>query len=147
MAGTAAAVDYFAWIGETMAGGEGNRRQKVCAGMVAIAGYEQTLSQHLVRGLQSIPGITIHGITADEAMSRRGPTVAFTHERHSPDDIARELAAANIFAWSGHNYAVEVARALGVLESGGVVRIGPVHYNSASEIDVTLEVLQKIIEA
>jgi cysteine desulfurase family protein (TIGR01976 family) len=146
MAGTAAAVDYFAWIGETMAGGEGDRRQKVCAGMAAIAGYEQTLSQHLVRGLQSIPGITIHGITADEAMSRRGPTVAFTHERHSPDDIARELAAANIFAWSGHNYAVEVAKSLGIYESGGAVRVGPVHYNTSGEIDRLFEVLSSILD-
>jgi selenocysteine lyase/cysteine desulfurase len=76
MAGTAAAVDYFAWVGETMAGGEGDRRQKVRAGMAAIAEYEQGLSQYLVQGLQSVPGITIHGITANEAMSRRGPTVA-----------------------------------------------------------------------
>lgn len=114
--------------------------------MAAIAGYEQTLSQHLVRGLQSIPGITIYGITADEAMSRRGPTVAFTHERHSPDDIARELAAANIFAWSGHNYAVEVAKSLGIYESGGAVRVGPVHYNTTGEIDRLFEVLSSILD-
>ena len=135
MAGTAAAVDYFAWLGETMAGGKGDRRQKVRAGMVAIAEYEQRLAQHLVQGLQSIPGITIHGITADEAMSRRGPTVAFTHERHAPEDIARALASENIFAWSGHNYAVEVAKSLGIYDSGGAVRVGPVHYNTIGEID------------
>ena len=135
MAGTAAAVDYFAWLGETMAGGEGDRRQKVRAGMAAIAEYEQELARHLVRGLQSIPGVTIHGITADEAMSRRGPTVAFTHERHAPKDIARSLASENIFAWSGHNYAVEVAKSLGIYESGGAVRVGPVHYNTIGEID------------
>jgi cysteine desulfurase family protein (TIGR01976 family) len=146
MAGTAAAVDYFAWIGETMAGGAGDRRQRVCAGMTAIAEYEQTLSRHLVQGLQSIPGITIHGITSAEAMSRRGPTVAFTHERHAPDDIARSLAAENIFAWSGHNYAVEVARSLGIYESGGAVRVGPVHYNTISEIDRLLDVLQSILD-
>jgi selenocysteine lyase/cysteine desulfurase len=146
MAGTAAAVEYFAWIGETMAGGAGDRRQRVCAGMTAIAEYEQTLSRHLVQGLQSIPGITIHGITSAEAMSRRGPTVAFTHERHAPDDIARSLAAQNIFAWSGHNYAVEVARSLGIYESGGAVRVGPVHYNTISEIDRLLDVLQSILD-
>jgi cysteine desulfurase family protein (TIGR01976 family) len=146
MAGTAAAVDYFAWIGETMAGGAGDRRQRVCAGMTAIAEYEQTLSRHLVQGLQSIPGITIHGITSAEAMSRRGPTVAFTHERHAPDDIARSLAVENIFAWSGHNYAVEVARSLGIYESGGAVRVGPVHYNTISEIDRLLDVLQSILD-
>jgi cysteine desulfurase family protein (TIGR01976 family) len=146
MAGTAAAVDYFAWVGETMAGGEGDRRQKVRAGMAAIARYEQALSQQLVRGLQSMPGITIHGITADEAMSRRGPTVAFTHESHTPDDIVRGLAAENVFAWSGHNYAVEVAKALGIYESGGAVRVGPVHYNTMGEIDRFLQALGSVLD-
>ncbi len=144
MAGTAAAVEYFAWIGETMAGGQGDRRQKVRAGMTAIAAYEQTLAKYLVRGLQSLPGVTVNGITAADAMPRRGPTVAFTHERHAPDDIARALAAANIFAWSGHNYAVEVAKSLGIYESGGAVRVGPVHYNTIAELDRLFEALQTI---
>jgi cysteine desulfurase family protein (TIGR01976 family) len=145
MAGTAAAVDYFAWVGETMAGGEGDRRQRVRAGMTAIAEYEQTLAQYLVRGLQSLPGITIHGITSAGAMSRRGPTVAFTHERHAPDDIARALAAENVFAWSGHNYAVEVAKSLGIYESGGAVRVGPVHYNTIDEVDRLFEALDSVL--
>ena len=145
MAGTAAAVDYFAWVGETMAGGSGDRRQKVRAGMAAIADYEQMLARYLVEGLQSLPGITIHGITADEAMPRRGPTVAFTHERQAPDDIARALAAANIFAWSGHNYAVEVVKSLGIYESGGAVRVGPVHYNTVAELDRLFDVLGSVL--
>jgi len=146
MAGTAAAVDYFAWVGETMAGGRGDRRQKVCAGLAAIADYEQGLAKYLVAGLQSLPGVTVQGITADDALSRRGPTVAFTHERQQPDDIARGLAERNIFAWSGHNYAVEVAKSLGIYESGGAVRVGPVHYNTFAELDRLLEALDAILD-
>jgi cysteine desulfurase family protein (TIGR01976 family) len=134
-AGTAAAVDYLAWVGETMGGGQGSRRQTLSAGMAAIAEYEQALAGHLVEGLLSLPGITIQGITAAEAMPRRGPTVAFTHERYAPDRIVKTLSAHNIFAWSGHNYAVEVAKSLGIYESGGAVRVGPVHYNTIGEID------------
>jgi cysteine desulfurase family protein (TIGR01976 family) len=145
MAGTAAAVDYFAWVGETMAGGEGDRRRKVRAGLAAIADYEQRLAKYLVQGLQSLAGVTVHGITAADAMPRRGPTVAFTHERHEPDQIARALAEANIFAWSGHNYAVEVAKSLGIYESGGAVRVGPVHYNTLAELDRLVEVLDGIL--
>jgi selenocysteine lyase/cysteine desulfurase len=103
------------------------------------------LAQHVVQGLQSLPGITIHGITSAEAMSRRGPTVAFTHDRHAPDDIARKLAAENIFAWSGHNYAVEVAKSLDIYDSGGAVRVGPVHYNTNAEIDRLVDVLGSIL--
>ena len=146
MAGTAAAVEYFAWDGETMAGGGGSRREKLCAGMSAIAEYEQGLSAYLVDGLQSLPGVTVHGITSADAMSRRGPTVAFTHERLAPDDIARALAAANIFAWSGHNYAVEVAKSLDLYETGGVVRVGPVHYNTTGELDRLFEALAAIFD-
>jgi cysteine desulfurase family protein (TIGR01976 family) len=141
MAGTAAAVEYFAWVGESMAGGVGSRRDRLCAGMSAIAEYEQGLSAHLVDGLQSLPGVTIHGITNADALSRRGPTIAFTHDRFAPDEIARALAAANIFAWSGHNYAVEVAKSLGLYEAGGVVRVGPVHYNTTAELDRLFEAL------
>ena len=141
MAGTAAAVEYLAWVGETMAGGQGGRRQKLSAGMAAIAEYEQTLAGYLVEGLLSLAGVTIHGITAAEAMPRRGPTVAFTHERHAPDRIVKALAAQNIFAWSGHNYAVEVVKSLDLYESGGVVRVGPVHYNTVAELDRLLEIL------
>lgn len=145
MAGTAAAVEYFAWVGETMAGGTGSRREKLCAGMSAIAEYEQRLSAYLVDGLQSLRGVTIHGITSADAMSRRGPTVAFTHERRAPDDVARALAAANIFAWSGHNYAVEVVKSLGMYETGGVVRVGPVHYNTIAELDRLFAALATIL--
>jgi len=99
-----------------------------------------------VKGLQSRPGITIHGITADEAMSRRGPTVAFTHARQAPDHIARALAERNIFAWSGHNYAVEVVKSLDLYESGGVVRVGPVHYNTLAELDHMFEALDAILD-
>ena len=53
----------------------------------------------------------------------------------------KALAAQNIFAWSGHNYAVEVVKSLDLYESGGVVRVGPVHYNTIDELDRLLEVL------
>jgi selenocysteine lyase/cysteine desulfurase len=37
--------------------------------------------------------------------------------------------------WAGHYYAVEVMKRLGVLETGGLVRIGFVHYNTRAELD------------
>ena len=71
--------------------------------------------------------------------------MSFTHSRHRPDAIAEALAERNIFVWSGHNYGVEPAKALGLLSSGGVVRIGAVHYNTADEIDETLTALEDIL--
>jgi cysteine desulfurase family protein (TIGR01976 family) len=148
MAGTGAAVDYFAWIGETMSA-TGNaadgRRHCVTAGLDLLFDYEQTLAERLVGGLQEIRGVTVQGISDPEAMHRRVPTVAFTHDRIAPAAIARSLAERNIFVWSGHNYAVEVASSLGILDAGGAVRIGAVHYNTPDEIDSVLNALADIL--
>ena len=62
------------------------------------------------------------------------PTVAIRHATRSTHDIAEALAAQGIFLWSGHNYALEVVRQLGLPEEEGVVRIGMAHYNTEKEI-------------
>lgn len=153
MAGTAAAVDYLAGIGETMAGDylAGNeaypagRRRFVHAAMDCLFDYEATLARPLLDGLGALPGITVHGVTAADALARRVPTVAFTARGMSPDAIAKQLAERNIFVWSGHNFALEAARALRIYESGGAVRVGPVHYNTVHEVERLLDALEDIL--
>jgi selenocysteine lyase/cysteine desulfurase len=56
------------------------------------------------------------------------------------------LSREGIQVWSGHNYALEIYRKLGMLETGGV-RIGPVHYNTADEIDRTLARLEQLLRS
>jgi cysteine desulfurase family protein (TIGR01976 family) len=143
-AGIKAAVDYFEWIGTTMAGESGGR-DALRAAMELLFDYEKSLATHLIEGLTAIDGITIQGISAPDAMDRRVPTVAFTHARVAPDHISEALAGRNIFVWSGHNYAVEAAKTLGIYASGGAVRVGPVHYNSIGELDELLAVLPEIL--
>ena len=145
-AGIKAAVDYFEWIGTSMAKAEGGRAALVAA-MELLFDYEKSLTEHLVEGLQGLDGVKVLGITAADAMDRRVPTVAFTHSSHAPAHIAESLGRQNIFVWSGHNYAVEVARTLGIYESGGAVRVGPVHYNSLDEVDELLAELRQILAA
>lgn len=152
MAGTIAAVDYFAWIGETMADDfcdryahfEG-RRKYVHAALDCLFDYEKSITKRLIGGLRELPGMRIHGITAEQALDRRVPTVSFTIDGFSPDAIAKTLAAQNIFVWSGHYYAVEVAKALGLYDSGGAVRTGLVHYNTAAEVDRLLDALNHMM--
>lgn len=62
-------------------------------------------------------------------------------DRHSPRSIAERLAKHNIFVWDGHYYAVEVVKGLALADSGGMVRVGPAHYNTIQELDKLLEVL------
>ena len=154
IAGIAATVNYFASIGRSMAQDHAGswsrfsgRRQHVHAAMELLFNYEKSLAIHLIEGLVGIDGVNIQGIAAADAMYRRVPAVSFTHENVPPDVIAEALAKQNIFVWSGHNYAVEVAKMLGIYDSGGVVRIGPVHYNSVAEIDELLLTLAPILSA
>lgn len=150
-AGLSAVIDYFAGVGQTMALGHmerwshfSGRRQAVHAAVDYLLAYEQSVAERLINNLETIDGVTVQGITSPDAMERRVPTVAFTHDRIAPDVIARALADNNIFVWSGHNYAVEVAKTLGIFESGGAVRVGPVHYNTFDEIDDFSAVLASI---
>lgn len=150
MAGTTAAIDYFAWIGaQSNAGakdsGVAQRRQLIVDAFQQLFAYEMTLAVRLIEGLQNLRGVTIRGVTAADALQRRLSTVSFTHDRVAPSAIAEALAKRNIFAWSGHNYALEVAKSLGILESGGAVRIGAVHYNSLAEIEQLLDALDEIL--
>jgi len=152
IAGIAATVEYFSSIGESMAQAHtsnwpqfSGRRQNVHAAMDLLFEYEKSLASQLIEGLTGIDGITVQGISDDDAMDRRVPTVSFTHDKTAPAAIAEALAKQNIFVWSGHNYALEAAKTLGIYESGGAVRIGPVHYNTSAEIDEFLAALPALL--
>lgn len=144
LAGLAATVDYLASVGE-MTGQNGTRRARLAGAYAASDAYETTLTQRLVAGLKALPGITIHGITNPNRFAQRVPTVSFTHERISTHVFAETLAAQDIYIWSGHNYAYELARQLGLKESDGVVRIGMAHYNSLAEVERCLSAVEAIV--
>jgi len=152
MAGTTAAVDYLASIGERFASDYHDQNERYdgrChhahAAMDCLFDYETGLASRLIDGLQQLPGVRVQGITAREAMTRRVPTVSFTVDGIAPASIAESLAEKNIFVWSGHNYAVEAAMALGIYDSGGAIRVGPVHYNTRDEVDAILIALDEIL--
>jgi len=145
MAGVSATIDYFAWVGKEMAAAAADRRSQLVAAMELLFDYEKQLARRLITGLQSLSGVRILGISDPAALDRRVPTISFVHDRHAPAEIAKALAERNIFVWNGHNYALEVARVLGIEATGGAVRIGAVHYNSADEIDTLLNALQDIL--
>ena len=86
--------------------------------MAAIRAYERPLAERLVRGLASIPGVTLYGITDPASFDQRVPTVAFTLEGYTPRQVAEWLGQAGIFVWDGNYYALAVTEQLGVEESG-----------------------------
>jgi selenocysteine lyase/cysteine desulfurase len=62
----------------------------------------------------------------------------------TPDDVGRRLGEQGIAVWPGNYYALEVLRRLGLEASGGAVRAGFVHYNTAREVDQLHEALASL---
>lgn len=144
LAGLAAAVDYLAWLGARTGTG-GTRREQITGAYRAATAYEMPLAQHLIDELLRIPELAVHGITDVGRQSERVPTVSVTHPRHANTALARALAELGINVWSGHNYALEVARALKLDEREGVLRIGLAHYNTIGEVERIISALKALL--
>jgi cysteine desulfurase family protein (TIGR01976 family) len=154
IAGARAAVDYLASVGERYGDVAGNgtagdaatagRRARVVAGMRAIQAWEAGLAERLLRGLCSIPGVRIHGIADPARIAERTPTVAVTIEGTTPRAAAEALGRQGMFTWDGDFYAQALIERLGLSESGGVLRLGLVHYNTPPEVDRLLEGVEAI---
>ena len=144
LAGLEATVEYFRWLGE-ICGYSGSRRELIAGAYTAATDYENRLTIKLIEGLNEIKGLRIHGITDTSRIDDRVPTISFTHAAVSPTEIAKTLAQTSICAWSGHNYAYEVVKQLGLDEEQGVLRLGIAQYNTEAEIDRTLEVLASLL--
>jgi selenocysteine lyase/cysteine desulfurase len=144
LAALRATVEHFEWLGE-QCGCTGDRRARIAAAYDGVRAWEEPLMARLIEGIAAFPGVTMHGITDPQQFGMRVPTVSFTHSSRSCADIARALAERGIFVWSGHNFALEIARSLGLDEEDGVVRIGLAQYNTPEEVEQTLNVLGEIL--
>lgn len=141
MAGCLGAIEYLEQFGTG-----GTRRERIATAWGKLADYEMKLTLKLIQGLRGLKGVTVRGVTSDNAMHRRVPTVSMTVEGHHPDVLAQGLARDNIFTWSGHNYAIEPVGRMGLMETGGVLRIGLAHYNTEVEVSSLLDSLTRILK-
>ena len=133
MAGTLGAIEYLEQFGTG-----GTRAKRVASAWNNLADYEHKITLQLIEGLKTFKGLTIRGITSANAMHRRVPTVSFTLDGHHPEALAKAFAKDNIFVWSGHNYAIEPVGRMGLMDKGGVLRVGLAHYNTEAEVDALL---------
>ncbi len=170
IAGTLAAVEYLAEVGERFGAGEAgaggaagsgarvggssgeagagapagtgsSRRARLVSAMRAIEAYERELSARLLTGVVGIPGLKVHGLADPARVAERTPTFAVTLAGWTPRGLAEALAAAGIYAWEGDFYATTLVEDLGLATSGGVVRLGMVHYTTFDEVDRLLATL------
>jgi cysteine desulfurase family protein (TIGR01976 family) len=146
LAGLVGTFEYLDWLGREFGGAEERapRRAALSAAMRAIRVTERELALRALTGLQSVPGLSLRGIVDPARIDERVPTFAFTLAGHTPHAVAAALGNRGIAVWDGDYYAYELIRALGLAESGGMVRVGLVHYNEPSEIDRLVEALQEM---
>jgi cysteine desulfurase family protein (TIGR01976 family) len=109
--------------------------------------HEALLTEKLIDGLSLIEGVRILGITDTVNFDDRVSTVSVHIPRHDPKQLARYLGDREIYVWDGHNYALTVIEAYGLSNEGGVLRFGPVHYNTSEEIDLTVATLADAIHS
>jgi len=162
IAGVLGAIEYLAWVGQTFGQDQDEKYQGQFTGrklhlkqaMSAIRAYEFEISRAVLDVLEETPGVTVYGLTDRRRLEERVPTVSFTLSIGAglkarpvhPRRVAEALDKAGIYVWDGNYYALAVTERLGLEESGGMVRVGPVHYNTLAEIERFGEALNKIVE-
>jgi selenocysteine lyase/cysteine desulfurase len=111
-----------------------------------IRAHEQKLIWQLIEGLLSIGGIHVQGIVDRNRQDQRVPTLAFHTDRFTSAELAQRLGEAGVYAWHGNYYALQLSEQL-KLEPAGMLRLGMMHYNTASEVERCLETLATILNS
>lgn len=155
IAGVLGAIEYFEWLGKTFGSeqeeglrerGYQGRRLELKKAMTAIRAYEFELSRALLEALSAIPGLRLYGLSDPARLEERVPTFSFRLGNHSPRAVAEALAQEGIYVWDGNYYALAVTERLGLEESGGMVRVGAVHYNTVEEVEQLAEALKRLVQ-
>jgi len=153
IAGVLGALEYFEWLGRTFGAeqeeglssrGYQGRRMELKKALTALRAHEYELSRALLSTLKQVPGLRIYGQTDPQKLDQRVPTFSFNMAGKNPHLIAEFLASKGFYVWDGNYYALAVTERLGVEETGGMVRVGAVHYNTLDEIARLGEALKSL---
>ncbi len=149
IAGVLGAIEYIQWLGEQFGQGfpvQGytGRRALLKQGMAALQAYETGLSRSLLEMLCRIPGLRLYGLQDPQRLAERVPTYSFRLQDQHPRQVAEALDRYGINVWDGNYYALSVTEMLGIEDKGGMVRVGPVHYNTIEEVAKLEDALREI---
>src|SRR5579864_5481587 len=101
IAGITACVDYLADLGRHVSSSASTRRAAVLAAFDGIRKHERRLMEKMIRGLLSIPGLKLYGISDPERFDQRCPTIAVRIEGYTPLELATRLGERGFFTWDG----------------------------------------------
>jgi cysteine desulfurase family protein (TIGR01976 family) len=153
IAGLLGALEYFEWLGNQFGtqhapvwqeAGFSGKRLIYKQAMSALRDYELALARALIEAIESVPGTRIYGITDRDRLDERVATVSFRLGEKDPAQVAEAIGTQDVYVWNGHNYALAIVERMGLLEAGGMIRVGPVHYNTLEEIQRFGNVLEQV---
>ena len=137
IAGVRAAIHFIANLGE------GNDlKLKLKSAYQVIQQHERNLAFKLYQGLDKLSAVKLFGPGWSDA--QRAPTISFTWNGKTAEEVCRYLGERSIHAWDGHFYAIRAAEVLGLSSIGGVTRMGISAYTTHEEIEKTLSVLKSL---
>jgi len=136
MAGITAAVDHLA----DLVSGDGDRRQRLDRSFAVLRARENTTVRGAISRLTAIPGVRMVG-----APTLRTGTICFTVDSLSPGEVAARLGERDICVWSGHAYAWELTRALGIRDTGGAIRVSLSPYTDETDLERLATAMTSIV--
>ena len=107
-------------------------------GMDAVHAHGRELAAQAIRGLSTIPGVTVYGPPAD---ADRGAIVNFALHNVHAHDVAGVLDREGIAVRAGHHCAMPLHTRLGV---PATARASFTIYNDASEVERLIEGVRKV---
>jgi cysteine desulfurase family protein (TIGR01976 family) len=133
--GAGAAVEFLASLARA-----GTRRDRLARSFGALHLQGQELVGRLWRGLEGIDDVRLYGPPPGRP---RTPTVGFTVQGRTTDEVATALAADGVFVSNGDFYATTVVERLG-LSASGLVRAGCACYTTTDEVDRLVEGVRRL---
>jgi cysteine desulfurase family protein (TIGR01976 family) len=145
VAGMNAAVQYLESVGRRVASQGGpSRRASIAAAMGAIQEYERTLSREMICVLKRL-GAKIYGVSDENKVEKRVPTICFTLDDITPQDFATQMGEAGVGLRDGHLFAPRLMNRLGLSMETGAIRVSLVHYNTIEEVRRFEHIAERVI--
>lgn len=143
-------VNYVCWIGSEFSEVE-DKRSLFVEGMSRLALHERALLEVMlngtdkVPGLRNMPGVTVHLDYKD--LSKRDFLVAISIEHLGYKEAVNAYGNENVVVYDRVVSSILSKRMLESFGLEGAIRISPLHCNSVEEIELFLEVTQKIVRS
>ncbi|WP_105166688.1 cysteine desulfurase-like protein [Pseudoalteromonas sp. T1lg23B] len=145
LAGVVAAIDYIASLSGMTE--DTPRRERLAEAFAKTKQHEMALSDYFLTRLAQLPQISLFGIADKARLAERTPTFALTFKDIEPRAVSEFLAKQHMCVWDGNFYAQGLCEQLGVMDKGGVVRIGCMHYNTIDELNRLFNAFELLLTA